>query len=128
MASGQNRIVVDLDGTLVQLAWPDLGWWLAGAREALQSWLDQGYEVVVFSTRLSDMEVDEITPRAYSDHQFEIDRLRQLLDDEGLVDVKLWLEPYKPGGLVYIDDKAVRFEGNWEDTYARVAEVLNVQG
>lgn len=119
--SGENRVVVDWDGTCVENVWPKMGDWLPGAREALTELLRQGREVVIFSTRLAPVEFDERTDRPPGEQEAEVAAIRKMLNDAGLRRVTIWNEPWKPGGMAYIDDKAVRFDGDWPAVIARLA-------
>lgn len=118
--SGSERIVVDWDGTCVEAVWPDQGDWLPGAVESLHEILANGLEVVIYSTRLAPRAIDEITqvPRQQKEREYRY--IRKMLDDAGLTDVSIWRKPWKPGALAYVDDKAIRFDGDWN----KVLEVL----
>ena len=119
--SGQNRIVVDWDGTCVDIKWPEMGDWKPHAIYALRTFLKLGFEVVIHSTRFSKMDVDEVTP--YELHEATVAQVRRMLDDVGLQEVEIWLRPWKPGGIVYIDDKAIEFT-----TWPNVMERLTLGG
>lgn len=111
--SGDNRIVVDWDDTCVENAWPGRATtWKFGARSSLRYLLDKGYDVVIYSTRLAPMEPDEVTPR---DNTAEYEHIRDMLTAEGLHAVRIWMQPWKPGALAYIDDKAIRYSGSWSN-------------
>lgn len=107
--SGNHRIVVDWDGTCVEIAYPAMGDWIPGAIEGLHKLLDAGFEVVIFSTRLAPVEVDEVTPLPPGKQDSEIAHIRRMLDEAGLEAVGVWTKPWKPGGWRYIDDKAIPF-------------------
>ena len=117
-SSGNNRIVVDWDGTCVNEVWPGQGDWLPGAVDTLKSFLAEGWDVVIFSTRLSKKNVDEVTD--FDGHEDTVLALRRKLDDAGLQEVDIWLKDWKPGAVYYIDDKAIRFEGKWYDVVKQI--------
>ena len=93
------RVAVDWDGTLVD----DRQEWLPGALDALRRLVRAGYTVIVFSCRAGWPEgLQEIRGK------LEADRLqRWVFVAEGAV---------KPSADVYVDDRAVRFEGDWAAT------------
>jgi hypothetical protein len=111
-----NRIVIDWDGTLVEEKWPGMGDWLPGAKEAVATFLEFGYEVVIFSTRLAYVDIDEVTP---VDTQ-QAAKVRDMLNEAGLHEVRIWTEPWKPRAFIYIDDRGMRFEGDWENIIEQV--------
>ena len=111
----ENRIVVDWDGTCVELKYPEQPTeWMPGAMEALRAFLSAGYEVAISSTRLAPRELDETTRVDRAGKERERRYIRKMLDEAGLEDVKIWLRPWKPGALFYIDDKGIRYDGNWQ--------------
>ncbi len=113
--SGQNRIVVDWDGTCVPQVWPgEPRAMFKGCSEALRAFLSAGYEVVIFSTRLAPRDLDEVTPLLRADKERQVRYIRHVLDVHGLHEVGIWRKPWKPGALFYIDDKGIRFDGNWQ--------------
>lgn len=124
-ASGENRVVVDFDGTLVTNAWPEIGEWNPGAIDAVKRILAAGYDVVVFSTRLAPVQLDEITPLSVRDVNLEVAKIRVLLNEAGLNAVSIWRKPWKPGAVAYIDDKAIHYAGDWRAT---VDTLLNSPG
>lgn len=107
--SNGKRIVVDWDGTCVENKYPAEVPLLEGAADALHSFLAQGYEVVIFSCRLSHVEMDEVTPLPEDWIQREREYIRRTLDEAGLQAVYIWDAPWKPSAVLYIDDKGLRF-------------------
>lgn len=105
--------VIDLDGTIAREDSRDL---MAnepepGAREALQRLKDAGFEVVVYTCRTNsrstpDVEGEASNVKEWLDrHEIPYDRID--LGYEG-----------KPHAQVYIDNKAMRYEGgaaDWEN-------------
>lgn len=119
--SGQNRIVVDWDGTCVPSEWPGHPGFFPDTVAALRAFLEAGLEVVVLSTRLAPRDIDEQTSLPRVDKERKHRYIRRTLDEAGLHDVLIWRRPWKPGALFYVDDKAVRFDGDWQ---AVLKEVL----
>jgi hypothetical protein len=113
-ASGNNRIVVDWDGTCVEVAYPAMGAWLPGAVGGLHKLLAAGRDVTISSTRLAPTELDEVTPLPLGQQAREYRDIRAMLDEAGLEAVTIWVKPWKPGALAYVDDKAVPFMGDWD--------------
>lgn len=66
---------------------------------------------MVNSTRLSKMNIDEVTP--FDKAQETYDAVRSKLDEAGLQEVKIWDKDWKPGADFYVDDKAIRFDGDF---------------
>lgn len=112
-------ICVDFDGTIVDHAFPEIGILKPGVREALEK-LSEHFTIVISSCRTSQLfkkEKPEICipdqlnacgrdyageMRAFLDeHKIPYDRID--MGDEG-----------KVVAIAYIDDRAYRFENNWE--------------
>jgi hypothetical protein len=104
---------VDWDGTCVENAWPEMGRWLPGAVEVLRE-LDSLGTVVIHSCRVAPAEIDGKTWRDPEAVRMEVAGIKSMLAEEGLGHIEVWQRPWKPSALVYIDDKAVNFYGNWQ--------------
>lgn len=100
--SGRQTICCDFDGVLHAYTSP----WTAadviadgptpGAQDAVRDWL-RHFDVLVFSTRA---------------HQpGGAEAMRNWLDAHGFPDMGIWLGEGKPPALVYVDDRAYRFDG-----------------
>lgn len=115
LAKRKPTVVIDWDGTLVEQKWPEMGDWLPGAVEAVEDLLNAGYRVIVHSCRTHSNDLDDVTPLPDWKVQLEVDAIRAKLDeaDLGIVDI---YTSNKPPADAYIDDKAVRFAGNWRAT------------
>jgi hypothetical protein len=72
-----------------------------GARAFLESLRDRGFEIVVFTTRYAD-------------------GVWAWLREHGLADLVADVTDRKPAAHVFIDDRAVCFRGNFEDTLRQV--------
>lgn len=101
------NIAIDLDGTLT--SWErgpshqgnGIGPWLPGAREAIRAMLDAGHHVIVH------------TCRATWEAGGSYAGVRHFLDSHGFEDVEVWHDVGKPIAHVYIDDRAIPFQGEW---------------
>ena len=117
-----NRPVfcVDWDGTCVEEVWPGMGDWLPGAVEALREMTGIG-KTVIYSLRCHLYEMDDETPRALHRVSDEVFAIRRKLDEAGLHDIDVYPPSRgKPPAEFYIDDRAVRFDGDWRATMSEV--------
>ena len=112
---------MDWDGTCVEQVWPAYGDWLPGAKKALKK-LTEKYHVYIWSTRIVGVSFHDwekpLPPKAVEE---EIAYIREMLDEAGLDEVDIFVS--YPGDVVgklsavaYIDDKALRFDGDWPRT------------
>ena len=109
MATRKRHIIaVDLDGTLIESAWPAMGEWKPGAVEEMKQFLRDGCAVIVFTIRISPYWLDG-TRRNPEDPERDIAQVRELLDNAGLHAVSIWTKEGKPPYSVLIDDKAITF-------------------
>lgn len=99
------RLMIDFDGTLAEDKWPEMGELNPGAREAMIE-LSHHAELWVYTSRIAPFYMDEVTVK---NHELEIAKLRQYLDQRGLGFMKIWDKPWKPMGAAYVDDKAIRY-------------------
>lgn len=114
-----HTVVFDLDGTLVENKWPELGDWRPGAVDCLKKLHKEGIHIIVWSCRFSIFTPYGVT-RHWQERLEEIDLIRYRFDRAQLEFVFLHTEAYKPSASYYIDDKALlspfRFDTpeNWE--------------
>ena len=106
-----NRIAIDLDGTLTRWERGDsaqangIGEWIPGAKEALDTFLQIGFKIVVH------------TCRATWEAGGSYAGVRAFLDEAGYTEdrgVSVWHEVGKPIAQFYIDDRAIPFTGSWD--------------
>lgn len=107
----RHTVCLDLDGTLVENRWPELGAWMPGAKEAILTFHKAGIKLVVFSARLNPYDPWTSQPRDKAEVAIAKQGVRRLLDDAGFHFVDIWSSPGKPGASVYIDDRAERYHG-----------------
>lgn len=116
----RRRIAVDWDGTcIVDHTWPEMGDWLPGAKEALYRLAHIYDEVVIHTLRVAPVALDE---RTYRDPLDQIDAIAVMLEEARMPwNVYVWTKPYKPPAEFYVDDRAIRFEGDWDAVLAKIA-------
>lgn len=114
------RVAVDWDGTCVPSAWPEQpDTWLPGAKKALRALQELGYEIVIYSCRVapwdfpSASDPDDDVPRNVDETSNEVAYIEQMLDDAG-IEAEVWMRNYKPPAVLYIDDRAHHFDGDWK--------------
>ena len=116
--------VCDWDGTLVSdYHYPEQGEWLPGAVEALRELLKHG-EVLIYTMRVSPYERyydgDERYRRTKEDVDFQLLSIYNMLDAEGLHEVRVHTTLGKPAATYYIDNQAIEFRGGWGEVLSRV--------
>lgn len=114
------RVAVDWDGTCVEGVWPDEGRWLPGAKKALRALDELGYQIVIYSCRVapwafpSAATPSEDVPRDPTETAREIAYIERMLEEAGLEHVEVWTRDYKPPAILYVDDRAYHFDGDWK--------------
>jgi hypothetical protein len=124
-SSGKKRLALDYDGTIVSAAWPDHGKPEPNASAVIKRLMAK-YEVVIFTTRIASREVDEMTPRDGVEIAKEIRGIDRKLKQMGLPYIPIWQQPWKMGAALYVDDKAVHYDGDWLATEREIHRRLDV--
>lgn len=119
----KGTICVDFDGVIhgYSKGWADGSIYdppIPGVREALQSLIDHGYEIVIFSTRTDDRCVKGEWQRG----QFV--EVVDYLDKHNIPYTKIHQGQGKPLCKLFIDDNALRFKGNWIETLQEALDIL----
>lgn len=92
-------VAVDWDGTLYEHGTG----WLPDAKRALKVMKRRGYRVIVHSCRAQS--------------PYGADQIRAVLDAAGY---RFEVTAVKPDADVYIDNKALRFDGDWSTTLSQL--------
>jgi len=110
-------IAVDLDGVILEFdKWKGhkhFGKPIPGAREALEKLKELGFVIVIWTTRDN---VDDIA-RVLKEHNIPFDYINE--------------NPFQPPDCsnkiyadVYVDDRAVEFNGNWDEVIEKIERRL----
>jgi hypothetical protein len=113
---GEKAIAVDFDGVINSFK---NGWKgptetdepVLSAAESIATLFHRGYKIIIFSTRASTEEGVK-TIREY---------LLKHTEDPGMVE-KIEITDKKPIAHIYIDDRAIPFTGDWEETLKQIDE------
>lgn len=108
-------ICVDFDGTLYPWGYMFAGPPpLPGAVRAVKALKDAGYKIIIFTSRLSKRWLEVEGGDRYN-HMWYIEELlrRDGIPYDEITEEKIPAEHY-------IDDKAHRFEGNWEEITSKI--------
>lgn len=116
----KERIAIDFDRVIhgYSKGWLDGEVYdspVEGAKEAIDL-LKNNYEIVIFTARLSSLDHPDI--RAAQ----KVKILKWLKDNNIYFDI---LTSDKPSAKFYIDDRAIRFTGNWDETLNQIKELEN---
>jgi hypothetical protein len=120
--SDMKRVLVDFDGVIHRYSkgWADGSIYdlpVDGVQECLQKFIDDGYEVVVYSTRCHDRTHDEKFQPS------QLHEVKRYLDQWGVPYTSIFAGE-KPYADLLIDDNALRFKGNWKNTIKKACKFL----
>ena len=113
----KKRIMIDFDGVIHSY---DKGFQngeiygsvIEGSKEAIDYLKSKGYEIVIFTTRAS--KEHNIDPKSKE----LISNVESWLNENNIHFDKITAD--KLGAVAYIDDKAIRFENNWNDIIEKI--------
>jgi len=115
-------LVVDFDGTIAEWApsgYPDIGNPIDGAQRFLHLLKSEGWRIIINSCRNGD-DQEAAMAKWLQAHEIPYDEINHNSSYP-------WAEG-KPVGDVYLDDRGVRFEGQWDTAYQKVQELLHLEG
>jgi len=99
-------IAIDFDGTLVEHEFPHIGPLKPGAVEALRAFKKAGHQIIIWTCRQGS---DEQEVRLFLlQNKIPFDTINTPIPGYDLATRKLYAD-------IYIDDKGLRFEDNWEE-------------
>jgi hypothetical protein len=108
-----HTAIIDWDGTAVPSVWPEHATeFMPGFVANMRRLHAAGIRLTIFSARLSPWDPWTSTRRDPGHVATEVQYVRAMLDNAGLTFIDIWTKEGKPGGSVYVDDKAERYGGN----------------
>lgn len=112
-----KTIAVDFDGTICDHAFPHIGKIKSGVKEALTIFKELGYLICIWSCRTCHYHYDifggnETIPTLERERVVEM--IQFLKDNEIPYDFIDDGSKGKPSADFYIDDKAIRYQNNWD--------------
>jgi hypothetical protein len=108
-----HTAIIDWDGTAVPAVWPEHATeFMPGFVANMRRLHDAGIRLVIFSARLSPWDPWTGMRRDPGHVASEVQCVRNMLDTAALTFIDIWTREGKPGGSVYVDDKAERYGGN----------------
>lgn len=118
----RKHIALDYDGTIVGNAWPDHGAPEPNAAAVIKRLMEK-YDVTIFTARIAPFDMDG-NPRKGKQVATELRDIHNKLKRMGLGYLEIHQMPWKIGADVYVDDKAVRYQGDWLATEGTIEAAL----
>ncbi len=112
-----KSICIDFDGTIAKYeGFKGKGIFgdpIPGTKEATEQLRSAGYKIIIHTTRSETGSISEYLNK----HNIIYDYINFNPDN-----FELQLSPHKPVADLYIDDRAIKFEGNWKDTMQQITD------
>ncbi len=102
-------VIIDFDGTLCKFAFPEVGTVEPDVKAALEILKAKGYTIKIHSCRTATYWGNVFERCKHIDLIHEFLTINEIPFDEIILDWSM----DKPIADVYIDDRGVRYEGNW---------------
>jgi len=106
----EGLILVDFDGTIAPFGhlfdFPEP---MPGAIEAIKDFQQHGFKVIIFTSRLSPLWLESVGHTAFQ----HIEYITKYLDRWGINPDGFTAQ--KVPAIAYIDDKAYRYDNNWDE-------------
>ena len=111
-------VIIDFDGTLCKFAFPKVGAIEPHVKEALELLKSKGYTIKIHSCRTATY----WNPGSNLERGIHIHAILEFLKRNEIPYDELIINPImdKPIADVYIDDRAIRYEGNWMEIALRL--------
>ena len=116
---GKSKIIaVDFDGVIHGYS---KGWQngrpydqpVPGARQAMEKLISEGYHVMIYTTRCNPDYLEGSTVDRVQD-------VRDYLLINSIPFSEIYTGNGKPKATIYVDDRAIGFKGNWEQTVEEI--------
>jgi phosphoserine phosphatase len=99
-------LAIDFDGTLVDHEYPKIGALKPGAKEAIIAFKKAGHKIAIWTCRAGEQE--QAVRKFLSENGIPYDSVNAAAPGADLGTRKIYAD-------IYIDDKGMRFEENWDD-------------
>lgn len=107
-----HTVIIDWDGTAVPSMWPERPTeFMPGFVKNMKRLHRAGIQLIIHSARLNPYDPWTRQLRDPLHMLGEEQWMRNMLDQAGLGFIGIYTRPGKPGGSVYVDDKAERYSG-----------------
>ena len=108
--------IIDFDGTLCKFAFPEVGEVEPNVKYALELLRAKGYAIKIHSCRTATYWENAIERGTHAHLIGEFLREHKIPHDEIILSTSM----DKPIADVYIDDRAIRYDGNWMEIALRL--------